>query len=330
MKILITGGAGYIGSYVSQLLLDQGHSVWILDDLSSGYLELIPSQSNFLKGSILDFQFLESLFSRNKFDVVMHLAAKKSVTESFQKPELYFKINTNGTHNLIKLSERYGVKHFIFSSTAAVYSNPGLKAVSENDPTDPLSPYGKSKLKAEQHIIQNRHLKFAVLRYFNVAGANLEIQKGDMNPNATNLFKMVAQAALGISKSLKIYGNKYPTHDGTGVRDFIHVGDVANIHLKVLDYLNQGGQSEIFNCGYNQGSSVLEIVKGFEDILGKTIPIEFCPSREGDLAQVVCDTTKLKNTLNWVPHFYSLEALCRSTLDWEKYLLEQNTTQKAS
>lgn len=334
MHILVTGGAGYIGSHVvKQLLEETEHDITIIDNLSTGHqstldtLESIALESKhgdlrFYHADLSDFASIEKIFSTNCFDAIMHFAASIVVPESVNNPLKYYMNNTVNTTNLIRLCNEYRVNNFIFSSTAAVYGEPTTMPIDENTPTNPINPYGMSKLMSEQ-IIQdtahaNKNFHYVILRYFNVAGADLKNRIGQSFPNATHLIKVAAQTALKKQESISIFGTHYDTSDGTCIRDYIHVDDLASAHLKGLEYLVAKHCSEIVNCGYGHGFSVLNVIETIKKVSGVDFKVDIAPPRAGDPALLISNNIKIKKNLNWVPKYDDLELICKTALDWEK------------
>lgn len=334
MHILVTGGAGYIGSHVvKQLLEETEHDVTIIDNLSTGHqstldtLESIALESKhgdlrFYHADLSDFASIEKIFLTNRFDAIMHFAASIIVPESVQSPLKYYMNNTVNTTNLIRLCNDYDVNKFIFSSTAAVYGQPATMPIDESTSTHPINPYGMSKLMSEQ-IIQdtahaNKNFHYIILRYFNVAGADLKNRIGQSFPNATHLIKVAAQTALKKQESISIFGTHYDTSDGTCIRDYIHVDDLASAHLKGLEYLVAKHCSEIVNCGYGHGFSVLNVIETIKKVSGIDFKVDIAPPRAGDPALLISNNTKIKKNLNWVPKYDDLELICKTALDWEK------------
>ena len=269
-NILVTGGAGYIGSNITEMLLSQKYNVFIVDNLSKGYRKLINKKAKFYKTDINKSGKIKKIINQNKIDSIIHLAALLDVNESEKKPKKYFKNNVLGTENILKVCKNTSVKNFIFSSTAAVYKD-GVYKVKENSPTKPKSIYGKAKLKAEKKIIQflkNSKINYAILRYFNVCGASKSNRYGQIN-SYDLLFKNLAKAALKKKPIVNIYGNDYKTKDGTCVRDFIHVADITDIHIKVLKRINHLNKSVLLNCGYGKGLTVMQVVKEFKKVSKK-------------------------------------------------------------
>lgn len=336
MNILITGGAGYVGSHtVKQLIESRECDITIIDNFSTGIPSTIETLRNihkesknrgefdFIQGDLKDFQFIEGIFKAKKFDAVIHFAANTVVPESVKNPIKYYMNNTVNTTNLIKLSLENGVKKFIFSSTAAVYGEPEEIFVKETTPTSPINPYGWSKLMSERVLMDvgasNPDFKFVILRYFNVAGADMEIRIGQSTPNATHLIKVAAETATGKREKMPIFGTDYPTPDGTCIRDYIHVDDLADAHLLALDYLDSN-PSDVFNCGYGRGYSVKEVIETMKKVSGVDFKVEIAPKREGDPSALIADNTKIKKKMGFKPRFDNLELICKTALEWEKKL----------
>lgn len=336
MHILVTGGAGYIGSHVVKLLLEETeHNVTIIDNLSTGHqstldtLESIARESahgdlRFYHTDLSDFAAIEKIFLTNTFDAVIHFAASIVVPESVENPLKYYMNNTINSTNLIRLCNDYGVGKFIFSSTAAVYGEPTEVPVKESTPTHPINPYGMSKLMSERVIqdtaLANPNFRYVILRYFNVAGADIENRIGQSFPNATHLIKVAAQTILGQRPKLSVFGDDYDTPDGTCIRDYIHVDDLASAHLRALEYLSNGHDSDIFNCGYGYGFSVKEVIEAVKAVSKSDLSVEISPRRAGDPALLISDNSKIKSILNWNPKYDDLETICKSALDWEQKL----------
>ena len=328
MKIMVTGGAGYIGSHTISELIIEGYDVVVVDDLSTGFIESIQNsvQQNkiqFEKGSILDWSWLDQVFKKHSVDGIIHFAAKLVVPESIERPVLYYENNVIGTLNILKMCEKYKVNKFVFSSTAAVYGNTSQKTVREDDLASPINPYGETKLCVEKMLkhfsIQHADFKYVILRYFNVAGAALDRSNGQRTLNATHLIKVACEAALNKRSEICVYGNDYDTIDGTGVRDYIHVVDLASAHASAIKYLKQtANNSVILNCGYGRGFSVLQVIEMIKKISGLNFKTVIKERRNGDPAAVVADSHKVLEVLNWKPKFNDLEIICRTAFDWEK------------
>lgn len=334
MHILVTGGAGYIGSHVvKQLLEETEHDVTIIDNLSTGHqstldtLESIALESKhgdlrFYHADLSDFASIEKIFLTNRFDAVMHFAASIIVPESVKNPLKYYMNNTVNTTNLIHLCHEYRVNNFIFSSTAAVYGEPTDIPVKETAPTHPINPYGRTKLISEQILCDvaaaNPEFKYVILRYFNVAGADIKNRIGQKFPDATHLIKVAAQAALSQKEQISIFGNDYNTSDGTCIRDYIHVDDLASAHLNALEYLSSGNPSGIFNCGYGHGYSVLEVINMMKKVSGVDFPVNISERRIGDPVSLISDNTKIKKIFGWIPKNDELSIICTTAINWEK------------
>jgi UDP-glucose 4-epimerase len=320
-KILITGGAGYIGSHVAELLIKKKYDIFIIDNLRTGYKKLINRNAKFFKIDLKEEKKIRNLILKHSIDSVIHLAALLDVNESQKKPTKYFKNNVIGTKNLLKACLNSKVKNFIFSSTAAVYKD-GIFRVNERSPTKPKSNYGKGKLKTEKLIkstLKDTNINYAILRYFNVCGSSKSNKFGQIN-SYDLLFKNLAKNSLTKKPYINIYGNDYKTKDGTCIRDFIHISDLADIHFKILKKIHKNGKSILINCGYGTGKSVLEVVKAFQKIQRKKIEVIYKPRRRADLSQIVANNFKLKKFLRWRPSYNNLNIMVKSSLRWEKKL----------
>ncbi len=325
MSVLITGGAGYIGSHMAHHLLGVGENekITILDNLSTGVEKNMPRNITFVRGDIADQALVAKILETQKIDSVIHFAGSVVVPESVEKPLDYYANNTAAARSLIEACVRQGVGNFIFSSTAAVYGTPAAIPVAEDSPTPAESPYGRSKLMTEwilQDAAAAHDIKFGILRYFNVAGADPQGRTGQSTPRATHLIKRACEAATGKIAKLTIFGTDYDTPDGTGVRDFIHVSDLVDIHKCVLDRLRGGGESLLINCGYGRGFSVRQVVAAVERVSGKSLAVDLAPRRPGDLGIVVANTAKLSRLLNWKPRHDNLDKIVETALNWERRL----------
>lgn len=322
-SILITGGAGYIGSHVVKALVDKDYSsIVVLDNLSTGFADAVQG-AEFVKGDVRDTELLENLFKTYSFDTVMHFAACTVIPESIARPIKYYENNTLGTLALLKAATEHKVKHFIFSSTAAVYDIRPDQIISESAPINPSTPYGRSKWMSEEiikDICSGHHIRYAILRYFNVAGASPCGGIGQKTKNASHLIKVAVETACDLHPYLSIFGTDYPTLDGTCVRDYIHVSDLADAHLHALAYLKEEGTSLVLNCGYGKGYTVLEVINALEMVCGKKIKTKKAPRRAGDLAIVVADSTRLTKTLNWKPRFDDLEFIVKTAYQYQVIL----------
>ena len=326
MKILLTGGAGYIGSHVTLLLLEKGHEVFVIDNLSTGRKTLIPSKAEFLECNINNKEKVSKVIRSSNFDVLMHFAGFISVEESVSNPEKYFINNTKNSISLFETSLENNLNKIIFSSTAAVYGNPkNDKSIYESEFLDPLNPYGKSKMEVEKYLLNNKDkLQSIILRYFNVAGADNDMRTGLINDEATHLIKIISEVAVGKREKVLIYGNDYQTHDGTAIRDYIHVTDLANIHIESANFLLKNEKTHIFNCGYGKGYSVLDVINEANKITNNKIKFEYSKRRPGDAEKLVSDVSKLTNYMNWIPKHDNLKGIIESSINWEKKIYEKN------
>lgn len=320
MKILLTGGAGYIGSHVVLSLLDQNHKVTIIDDFSTGHKSLIPENIECYNCNINDIEKVTKIIKSTKFDLLMHFAGFIKVEESVSNPEKYFKNNTENAISLFNTCYKNNLNNIIFSSTAAVYGNQSKeKLISEEENLKPLNPYGESKIKTENFLLENKD-KFnsVILRYFNVAGADADLRAGLISKEATHLIKIISEVAVGKRDNVFIYGNDYDTFDGTAVRDYIHVSDLADIHVHAGKYLLEKQQSTIFNCGYGQGYSVLDVIKMANQITKNKIKYKFYKRRDGDAERLVANVEKINNHIKWKPKYNDLKKIIESAIDWER------------
>lgn len=323
MTILVTGGAGYIGSHMTYALCDSGAKVVVLDNLVTGVRELVCPQAEFVEGSVADGALVDDIMQRHDIDAVVHFAGSVVVPESVENPIKYYQNNSGASATLVESCLRNGVRNFVFSSTAAVYGVPDIVTVSEAVPPAPINPYGRSKLMTEWllgDVARAHDFSYAALRYFNVAGADPKGRTGQSTPRATHLIKRACQVALGLYPQLDIFGQDFPTPDGTGVRDYIHVSDLIAAHLLALDYLHKGAKSTTLNVGYGRGFSVKDVVKVTEEVSGRTIKIHPCPRRAGDPPALVADSGQLKERLGWQPRFDDLRTIVASAYDWERRL----------
>ena len=323
--ILVTGGAGYIGSHVVKQLGPLGERLVVIDNLSTGF-EKSVLYGDLVEGDTGDMELVSRVLSDYDVDSVIHFAAHTIVPESVENPLKYYGNNTCKTRNLLECCQRAGVKHFIFSSTAAAYGIPEGSRCSEDTPTSPINPYGMSKLMSEmmlRDLSQASDLRHVILRYFNVAGSDPEGRIGQSTRNATLLIKVAAEVAVGKREKLYVFGTDYPTADGTGVRDYIHVSDLADAHIQALNYLRTGGASTMFNCGYGHGYSVREVIDAVNKVHGKPIAVEELPRRAGDPPALVAAVEKIHRTLNWTPQYDDLEFIVKTSLEWEKKLVAQ-------
>ncbi len=324
MNILVTGGCGYIGSHVTRQLSEAGHKVRVIDDLSTGFADALLHGEGLIRGDVGDPKVLESAFNMGPVDAVLHFAASIVVPESVADPLKYYRNNTVATIRLLEACVAHKVPQFIFSSTAAVYGDRHVNDVSEQSATAPENPYAWSKLMDEQvlrDVAQAHGLRFAVLRYFNVAGADPQLRIGQRFPNATHLIKVACEAAVGRRQGVAIFGTDYPTVDGTGVRDYIHVEDLASAHLAALQYLHAGGASELFNCGYGRGYSVRQVLSMVEKVSGKKLHITEGSRRPGDVGSLIADANKIRGVTGWAPKYDQLETIVASAFGWEQRIL---------
>ena len=325
-RVLVTGGAGYIGSHVLHALTDAGIPAVTVDNLSTGRRAAVPEAVPLVEGDIGSVDLLERVIREHAVDAVMHFAGSIVVPESVTHPIAYYRNNTLNSLTLLDTCVRLGVDKFVFSSTAAVYGAPETVPVGEDTPTLPINPYGASKLMTEQMLrdVGAAHgLRSVILRYFNVAGADPAGRTGQATPAATHLIKVACQALLGQRPALSIFGTDYPTPDGTCIRDYIHVSDLADAHVLALLHLRRGGESLLLNCGYGRGASVQEVVRTLEKVSGETVPASFAPRRAGDPPQLVAGATRIRESLGWVPKHDDLEVIVRNALDWERSLQRQ-------
>lgn len=323
MTILVTGGAGYIGSHVVRQLGERGESVVVLDNLSTGYRSAVL-HGKLVIGDTSDRDLVSQVLKEHGIDTVMHFAAHTIVPESVSDPLKYYANNTCATRNLLQCCRDADVKHFVFSSTAAVYGLPASGIASEDSPTAPINPYGSSKLMTEtmlRDLCAVTPLRHVILRYFNVGGSDPGGRIGHSAPTATLLTKVACQHAVGVRPKVYVFGTDYPTADGTGIRDYIHVEDLASAHLDALHYLRAGGTSTILNVGYGRGFSVRDVLSTVAKVSGRELTIVEEPRRAGDPAALVAKADKVRQVLGWQPKFDSLEVIAKSQLDWEKHLL---------
>ncbi len=324
MNILITGGAGYIGSHVLNLLSKQtDHNLYIYDNLSTGRKESVVA-GELIQADLEDLETLEHVITSKSIDAVFHFAGSIVVPESVSNPLKYYKNNTLNTLNLIDLCIKHKINRFIFSSTAAVYGIPADGVGRVGDPTFPINPYGSTKLMTEQMLqdvgAAHPDFKFIILRYFNVAGAAVDGSVGQCTPNATHLLKIACQTALGKREKMQIFGDDYDTPDGTCIRDYIHVDDLAQAHIDGLNYLNGGGTSEIFNVGYGKGSSVKEVLEATKSIIGNVFNVEVGDRRDGDAPKIISEAHEISKKTGWTPKNDNLQVIIKTAIDWERRL----------
>lgn len=321
--LLVTGGAGYIGSHVVKLLGERNENIIVLDDLSTGF-ESTVLHGTFIKGNTGDKELVNRILNEYNIESVLHFAAHTIVPESVENPLKYYQNNTCCTRNLLECCSNAGVKHIVFSSTAAVYGELETGFASEYTPKAPINPYGSSKLMSEQMIrdlSKATEMNHVILRYFNVAGSDPDGLIGQSTKNATLLIKVAAEVAVGRREELFVFGTDYPTPDGTAVRDYIHVSDLAAAHINALDYLRKKGKSTTLNCGYGHGFSVKEVINAINKAHGKPINVEEMPRRAGDPAELVSIADNVRQTIGWQPQYDDLDVIVKTSLDWEQKLL---------
>jgi len=320
-NILVTGGAGYIGSHVVNLLIDKGYRVTVIDNLVTGTFNLINKNADFYNTDIADETKVNDILQNKEFDIVMHFAGLIRVDESVKEPEKYNEYNYVKAKLFLDNCIKNNLKKIIFSSTASVYGNPRNLKVSESDKLNPLNPYAETKLKFENYLknqSKTNNINYIILRYFNVAGADENLRSGMISKYSTHLIKIASEVAVGKKSELIINGDDYDTPDGTPVRDYIHVSDLADIHLVSAEYLFKNNQSDIFNCGYGKGFSVKEVIETYNKFLEKKIKYKIGPKRPGDSKLVVANPDKFNKTMNWQPKFDNLEYILKTAYEWEK------------
>ena len=329
MNVLVTGGAGYIGSHMVLELLEAGETVTIIDNMSTGFQSVVPDAAKLIIGDVGDFDLVTSVIREHAIDAVVHFAGSIVVPESVANPLAYYNNNTAKSRSLLEACVATGVRHFIFSSTAAVYGMPRDNPVSETTELRPLSPYGSSKLMTEvmlADVARAHDLRYVALRYFNVAGADPAGRTGQSSPSATHLITVACKVALGLRPHLEIFGTDYPTTDGTCVRDYIQVTDLVRAHSSALSHLRNGGEGGIFNCGYGKGYSVFEVVDAVKRVSGRDFEVRLSPRRPGDPAAVVASSEKIRATLGWTPKHDDLDGIVAQALSWEAQLTQRKTS----
>jgi UDP-glucose 4-epimerase len=326
MTVLVTGGAGYIGSHMVHALVAAGESVVVIDNLSTGFSAFLPEGVALFIGDAADENLVEGVIASHSVESIIHFAGSVVVPDSMRDPLAYYRNNTMTTRSLLNAAVKCGVNRFIFSSTAAVYGNPDQVPVSENAPTRPLSPYGSSKLMTEimLHDVASAHgMSYVALRYFNVAGADPQARIGLATVGATHLLKIAVEAATGQRAKIDVFGTDYPTPDGSCIRDFIHVSDLAQAHRAALSYLRGGGASMTLNCGYGRGYSVLETIEAVRRVSGRNFAVQYAARRPGDIMTMIADTSLIRSTLDWTPQYDNLETIATHALAWEEKLFRE-------
>ncbi|MCL2384504.1 MAG: UDP-glucose 4-epimerase GalE [Alphaproteobacteria bacterium] len=333
MAVLVTGGAGYIGSHMVLALLDSGEKVVVLDDLSTGFRSAVFPPAELIVGDFGDTALVDTIFGEHQIDAVAHFAAKIVVPESVTDPLGYYLNNTAKARNLLECLVRHKIKHFIFSSTAAVYGEPEVNPIFETAPTAPINPYGRSKLMTEwmlRDASEAYGFTYVILRYFNVAGADPKGRLGQSGRHSTHLIKLASQTALGLRPRLEVFGTDYPTRDGTCLRDFIQVTDLVMAHLRALDHLRKGGKSLICNCGYGKGTSVFEVIDILKQVSGVDFEVRIAPRRAGDPANLIAGPERIKSVLGWTPEYEDLKIIVGQALDWERRLHNQSQAEESN
>jgi UDP-glucose 4-epimerase len=327
MTVLVTGGAGYIGSHMVYALVAAGERVVVLDNLSTGFDWAVASEAELVVGETGDQALVSRVLAEKKIEAIIHFAASIVVPDSVADPLGYYRNNTVNARALLECAVKGGVKHFIFSSTAAVYGNPARVPVTEDDAPAPMSPYGSSKLMTEimlRDVGIAHGLGHVILRYFNVAGADPAMRTGQSTKGATHLIKVAAETALGLRPQMSVFGTDYDTPDGTCLRDYIHVSDLVAAHLDALAHLRRGGESLTLNCGYGHGFSVLDVIETVKRVSGVDFKVEFAPRRPGDPAQIVASSDRARALIGWKPKLDDLETIASHALAWERKLMTRN------
>jgi UDP-glucose 4-epimerase len=323
MSVLVTGGAGYIGSHMVLELLDSGESVVVLDNLSTGFRWAVPANATLVVGDVGDQELVRSIVRKHGVKAIIHFAGSIVVPESVADPLGYYHNNTVKSRALMEVAVEMGIENFIFSSTAAVYGNPKENPVREDAELRPMSPYGSSKLMTEIMLADTaraHNFRYVALRYFNVAGADPKGRSGQSTPNATHLIKVACEAALGRRPFMEVYGTDYDTPDGTCIRDYIHVTDLVRAHMTALRHLRDGGDSDIYNCGYSKGFSVLQVIDAVKRASGADFDVRLTDRRPGDPAAIVAASDKIRVQLGWRPLHDSLDTIAVQALAWETHL----------
>ncbi len=324
LPVLVTGGAGYIGSHTVLALRDAGWPVAVIDDLSNGAREIVPEDVPFFEGSVADRELVARIFAEQGTQAILHFAGSIVVPESVEQPLDYYRNNTLASHALISSAVDAGVPHFLFSSTAAVYGIPDSVPIEEGDPTRPINPYGASKLMTERMLADAsaaHPINHGALRYFNVAGADPNGRAGQIGKGSTHLIKLAVEAAVGKRDHIAIFGTDYPTPDGSCIRDYVHVSDLADAHVAALQRLiERPNENLLLNCGYGRGLSVLEVLDALDQVAGRPVQRKVRPRRAGDPPQLVASNRALVETLAWTPRFADIDTIVRHALAWERQL----------
>jgi UDP-glucose 4-epimerase len=329
MAILVTGGGGYIGSHMVHALADAGEAAVAIDDLSTGFRSALPKSTALFVGDVGNAALIADVIKTHAVTEIIHFAASIVVPDSVRDPLAYYRNNTMNTRTLLDVAVKTGVRHFIFSSTAAVYGNPARVPVAETAALTPMSPYGNSKLMSEimlRDVAAAHGLHYVILRYFNVAGADPALRTGQSTVGATHLIKVAVETALGLRPQIDIYGTDYDTPDGTCIRDYIHVTDLVHAHAEALAHLRRGGANDTFNCGYGHGYSVLDVIAAVKRASGRDFAVRRSARRPGDPAMIVADATRIRATLGWMPQFDDLDTIVAHALAWERRLAQRRET----
>jgi UDP-glucose 4-epimerase len=325
MTILVTGGGGYIGSHMAHALVDAGEPVVVIDNLSTGFRSALPASATLVVGDVGNEALTAGVIKTHAVTEIIHFAASIVVPDSVRDPLGYYRNNTMNTRALLDVAVKTGVRHFIFSSTAAVYGNPQRVPVGEAAPPAPMSPYGSSKLMSEimlTDVAAAHGLNYVILRYFNVAGADPKLRTGQSTVGATHLIKVAVETALGLRPQIEVFGTDYDTPDGTCVRDYIHVNDLVRAHADALAHLRRGGASDTFNCGYGHGYSVLDVIEAVKRASGRDFAVRLAARRPGDPTSIVADAARIRAQLNWTPQFDNLDTIVAHALAWERKLAD--------